>query len=141
MRTLLEQRCRKQGLSMIELLVAILLLALAVVPMLNALKPIYNAGRIQDRTTVFVNQAQGTLNRLLASDFYALSAAQGSNVNLVLIFGTTSEVARESFIFDNSNWLPRVDIADRSGGTGGLVEVTVTLDQIQLYSQKAEIRQ
>ena len=122
------------------LLTAILLvlLAIAVVPMINAFTPAMRATTALDEEVLAANHARGTLNRLLAQPYDRLAAAQTNEVDLNALLGSAELAAQEYLQLDEGTLPPRVAIRDASGGTGGLLEVSVSLKGITLRSLKAD---
>jgi hypothetical protein len=78
------------------------------------------------------------MNRVMALDFDTLSNNQGDPVDLVSLFGLAAEAAKENFQFRGENYTPTVAITDASGGPGGLLQLTVTVDHVRLTTLKAE---
>lgn len=131
-----------RGFTLFEIIVSVLILAIAIVPMVNAFNPaILSFYSISDEeeTAVFSNQARGTLNRIAALDFDTLSTNQGDPVNLVSLFGSSNEADKETFIFKGQSYTPAVAITDASGGAGGLLELTVTVGHVSFKTLKADI--
>ncbi|MFC1516345.1 type II secretion system protein [Thermodesulfobacteriota bacterium] len=127
------------GFTLLEIILAVFILAMAIVPMLSAFSPaIFTSGVQQEETAVFINQARGTLSRVEALDFTTLDANQGDPVNLAILFGSQAEADKESFTFAGQTYAPAVAIADAGGGVPGLLELTVTVDYVSLSTMKAE---
>ncbi len=126
------------GFSLVEVLVAIFILAIAIVPMVDAFKPALIATGSNERLAVFANQARGTLNRAVLLDYATLDNHVGSPVNLESLFGDSSEAAKESFTSEGTGYTPTISIADASGGAGGLLEITVTIGEVTFKTLKAE---
>ena len=127
-----------KGFTLVEIVIAVALLAIAIVPMVSAYGPAIFSTSTEEETAVFTNQARGTLNRVAALDFPILDNNQGNPVDLVTLFGSAAEAAKESFSLEGNTYTPMVAIADVSGGLGGLLEITVTLDQVSLITLKTE---
>jgi prepilin-type N-terminal cleavage/methylation domain-containing protein len=127
-----------KGFTLVEIIIAVLLLAIAIVPMVGAYGPAIFSTAVEDEVGVFANQARGTLNRVAAIDYAILLNNQGNPVDLVALFGSAAEAAKETFSFHGSSYTPTVAIADVSGGLGGLLEITVTADQVSLITLKTE---
>jgi len=132
------------GFTIIEILFAIVILSVAIVPMMNAFSPRLSSTGGGEETAVFSNQARGTLNRLSAIGFQTLETyfnAHGEAVDLATLFGltgfsdTAAEAARENFSFQGTNYTPAVTIAEDAGG---LLEITVTINHISLKTLVAE---
>lgn len=126
------------GFTLLEITLVVLILAIAIVPMVRAFSPAALSANTEEETTVFTNQARGTLNRVMALDFDTLNSNQGAAVDLATLFGGGAEAAKESFTFKGESYTPTVAITDASGGAGGLLELTVTLSHIQLSTRKAQ---
>ncbi len=126
-----------QGFTLIEILIAILILAVAIVPMLEAYLPALHATSSNEETMVLANQVRGTLDRVAALDFETLTNNQGDPVDLVTLFGSTEEAAKETFTLNGENYTPVVAITDASGGTGGLLQLTVTVSYVSLETLRA----
>ena len=123
---------------MVEIVVAVLLLAIAIVPIVGAFGPAIFSTGAEEETAVFTNQVRGTLSRVLTLDFATLNSNQGDPVNLATLFGTQAEADKETFSLKGASYTPTVAIIDASGGAGGLLELTVTLDHVSLKTLKGE---
>jgi len=126
------------GFTLFEILLAVVILTIAIVPMMNAFAPYLSSLENEEKTTVFTNQARGTLNRAAALDFATLTSNQGDPVNLATLFGSQDEADKETFSFKGQNYTPILAINDASGGVGGLLELNVTVDQVMFKTLKAE---
>ena len=130
------------GFTLLEIILAVFILAMAIVPMLSAFSPaIFTSGVQQEETAVFINQARGTLSRVEALDFTTLDANQGDPVNLAILFGSQAEADKESFTFAGQTYAPAVAIAIPEAPEDdppGLLELTVTVDYVSLSTKKAE---
>ena len=62
-----------KGFTLLEILIAIIILGIAIVPMLNAFTPSIKSIGIEEETMIFTNQVRGTLNRLAGLDFAELN--------------------------------------------------------------------
>ncbi len=133
-----DTRMRRSGFSLLEMIMVLLLLAVAIGPLLNAFRPAIASQAAEEVALVFHNRARGTLARVMTLPFSNLSEHQGDPVNLVALFGSEEEAAMESFVFRGANWQPQVAITDISGGAGGLLRVSVRLEDVTLYAIKAE---
>lgn len=128
---------RKGGFSLAELVMVIALLAIALAPMIDAFKPALTAQSTLEDFLVFHNRARGTLSRALALPFSTVDAARGNPANLAVLFGGSGEADKESFVYKGVLRQPTVAITDSSGGTGGLLQVSVSLENVTLRSLKA----
>ncbi|MBI9082257.1 MAG: hypothetical protein JEZ11_01585 [Desulfobacterales bacterium] len=120
------------------MLVAILLMALALVPMMDAFAPSLGAVDAQGRMLVMANQARGTLNRVTSLDFETLSANQGNAVDLATLLGSAEEAGKETVAFQGQTFTPIVDITDAGTGLGGLLEITVRLETAGFSTLKTD---
>jgi len=127
-----------EGFTLIEILIAVLLLAIAIAPIVSAFAPALFLTGGEEETAVFTNQVRGTLNRVISLDFETLNSNQGDPVDLETLFGSPEEAAKETFSFRGENDTPTVAITDASEGTGGLLEITVTLDSVSLETLRTE---
>jgi prepilin-type N-terminal cleavage/methylation domain-containing protein len=132
------RQSNNKGFTFLEIILVVLILAIAIVPMVRAFSPGVVSANTEEETTVFTNQARGTLNRVMALDFDTLNSNQGAAVDLATLFGAAAEAAKESFTFKRENYTPTVAITDASGGAGGLLQLTVTISHIQLTTLKAQ---
>jgi hypothetical protein len=122
-----------------EILVALVLMAIAIIPMLDAFAPSFLSSNVQQESAVFSNQVRWTLFRVSALDFATLDSNRGDPVDLVQLFDNKpAEAAKENFTYRGATYTPRVAILDASGGVGGLLEVRVTVDRVTLAVLKAD---
>jgi prepilin-type N-terminal cleavage/methylation domain-containing protein len=128
--------CR--GFTFLEIMLVVLILAIAIVPMVRAFAPAVLTASTDEETTVFANQARGTLNRVMAYDFDTLENNQGDPVDLATLFGSAAEADKETFSFKGKNYTPIVAITDASGGLGGLLQLSVTAEQVRFATLKSQ---
>jgi Tfp pilus assembly protein PilV len=131
------------GLTLIEVAVALLILSIAIIPLTESFRSALITTGGEERQTVFTNQARGTLYRIAALDFADLNSNQGNPVDLAVLFGSAldpkpAEAAKEAFAYRGVTYSPAVAISDASGGTDGLLELSVTVEEIQLKTLKAD---
>lgn len=127
-----------RGFSLVEILVAVMILAMAIVPIISAIGPAVKTTAAEAQFAVYTNQARATLNRLLSLDFATLSANQSDDVDLAALFGSAAEANLENFLLNGKLHTPTVAITDASGGAGGLLRLAVTINQVRLTTLKAE---
>lgn len=127
-----------RGFSLVEILVALMILATAIIPLINAIGPAVKATAAEAQFAVFSNQARATLNRLWSLDFTTLSAHQSTAVDLASLFGSAAEANQENFMLNGKLYTPAVAITDASGGAGGLLQLAVTINQVRLTTLKAD---
>ncbi|MGW8223899.1 MAG: type II secretion system protein [Syntrophobacteria bacterium] len=135
-RAFLPLNCR--GFTFLEIMLVVVILAIAIVPMVRAFAPAVLTASADEESAVFANQARGTLNRIMAFDFDTLNNNQGDPVNLTALFGSAAEADKETFSFKGKNYTPTVAIADASGGLGGLLQLSVTLEQVGFATLKSQ---
>jgi prepilin-type N-terminal cleavage/methylation domain-containing protein len=124
------------GFSLLELVMAMFILAMAIVPMVTAYTPALLSATEKEEMVVFANQVRGTMHRVLSLDFETLNANREDPVNLTNLFGSGTEAAKETFSLGGQSYTPSVTIADISGGSEGLLELTVTLQRVTLKTLK-----
>lgn len=135
------------GFTLVEILLAMVLIALTIVPMMEAFSPGRTASGGEE-LAVFTNQARGTLNRVAAIDYATLDnyvdTYSTGTINLANLFtlagfsvGAT-EAALENFTFKGTVYAPTVTITDASSGVGGLYELTATVEYVSVKTLKAE---
>jgi prepilin-type N-terminal cleavage/methylation domain-containing protein len=127
-----------RGFSLVEILIAVMILALAIIPIINAVGPAVKTTAAEAQSAVFTNQARATLNRLLDLDFATLNANQSAAVDLTSLFGSAAEADLESFLLNGQRYTPMVAITDASDGAGGLLRLAVTINQVHLTTLKAD---
>ena len=127
-----------RGFTFLEIILVVLILAVAIVPMVRAFAPAVLTASTDEETTVFANQARGTLNRVMALDFATLENNQGDPVDLATLFGSAAEADKENFTYKGKNYTPTVAITDASGGLGGLLQLTVTAEQVRFATLKSQ---
>lgn len=126
------------GFSLMEIIVAMLLLSIAIVPMISAYGPAIFTTAGEEEAAVFTNQVRATISRVMVLDFNTLKNNPGNPVDLVSLFGSAEEAAKKTFSFKGENYTPTVAIADVSGGDGEVFELTVTLQYVTLKTLKAD---
>jgi prepilin-type N-terminal cleavage/methylation domain-containing protein len=127
-----------RGFTFLEIMLVVLILAIAIVPMVRAFAPAVLTASTDEETAVFANQARGTLNRVMALDFDTLENNQGDPVDLATLFGSAAEAGKETFSYKGKNYTPTVVITDASGGLGGLLQLTVTAEQVRFATLKSQ---
>jgi prepilin-type N-terminal cleavage/methylation domain-containing protein len=127
-----------RGFTFLEIMLVVLILAIAIVPMVRAFGPSVLKASTDEETAVFANQARGTLNRVMALDFDTLNSNQGDPVDLAVLFGSAAEAAKETFTYKGKNYTPIVAITDASGGLGGLLQLAVTAEQVRFATLKSQ---
>jgi prepilin-type N-terminal cleavage/methylation domain-containing protein len=126
------------GFTLVEIMLVVLILAIAIVPMVRAFSPAVSTARAEEETVVYTNQARGTLNRVMALDFDILNDNQGDPVDLAALFGSAAEGAKETFTYNGKDYTPTVSITDASGGQGGLLQLAAKIGQIRFATLKSQ---
>ncbi|MFH1077397.1 MAG: prepilin-type N-terminal cleavage/methylation domain-containing protein [Pseudomonadota bacterium] len=152
----------RQGFTLLEIMMTITVLAIVIIPMMNALSSAYFSVETQEKTIVFLNRARGTLNRIACLDFDKIdphksdpAPANPTAVDLkALLDGDTNcgescpESAKETFSFNGISYTPTVYIlkydADGDGtivgdetDDYGLLEIKVTIEHVTLNMLRA----
>ena len=115
----------QRGFTLFEIIMALLILAIAIVPMMNAFAPALLATGQGEEQAVLTGQARQTMNGLLDIDFATLDAKKATPGDLVTMLGDQAAAGAV------------VSVTDASGGAGGLLELTVTLKNVTLQTLKA----
>ncbi len=129
----------EQGFTLVEIVLVVLILGIAIVPMVGAFSPAFRSTSYSEQTTVFANQVRWTLSRAAALDFATLDANQGDPADQTALFGSVPEANKEKFTFKGQTYTPILAITDASGGTGGLLQLRVTVDDVSLTTLKANL--
>jgi prepilin-type N-terminal cleavage/methylation domain-containing protein len=126
----------QRGFTLFEIFMALLILAIAIIPMMNAFAPSLLSTGHGEEQAVLIGQARRTMNRLLDMDFRSLDTNQGKPANLVALFGSQAEADKENFVYLDQTCVPVVDIEvpSEASGLGGLLELTVTLRTVRLQT-------
>ena len=127
-----------KGFTFLELVLIVLVLAIAIVPMIRAFAPAVQSADTDEEAAVFANQARGTLYRVASLDFDTLDVNQGDPVDLATLFGSAAEADKETFTYQGQAYTPSVAITDASGGLGGLLQLTVTIDYASFTTLKTQ---
>ena len=126
----------RTGLSLLELLIALGLLATALLPMMLAITPSLRLTQEEERLTVIANAARGTLQRVTAQTYPTLANYVTNQVNLAALLGATA-AAEEMVVLNGVSRTPVVSIAPVGVGTVGLLEVSVRLDELRFSTLKS----
>ena len=129
---------KNHGFTLMEICVTLFILGIAISPMLNAFAPALTTTDSVEDTMVFTNQARNTLSRVLALDYKDLYNNQNDPVDLIALFGSDTEAAKECFTLKGVSYTPTVAITDASGGAGGLLKLSVTINHVKFATLKAE---
>lgn len=143
-----------RGFTLFEIIMTLLILAVAIVPMMNAFAPALLATGRGEEQEVLTGQARRTMNRLTDLDFRNLDANRGEPLTaeqLIALFGSQAEVDKESFAYLGATYAPDIAICatnasgvcvpdcvtDASDGTLGLLELRVSIKNVSLQTLKA----
>lgn len=130
-----------KGFTLFEILLAVLFLAIAVVPLLTAYQPAIFATGNEEELSVFSNRCRGTLNRVAALKYSILDSYKGGEVNLDTLLGSSEEADKETFSYQGASYTPTVKVTASDKDTdneGGLLEITVTIGSVTLKTLRAE---
>ena len=123
------------GFTLVEIIVAIFIISLAVLPMMESFGPAMMATQNVEKTAVMTNQARATMERLLAFDFDTLSSKIGASLSGNDVFGDSDE----TFAFEGGSYSPEITISDASGDASKtLLTLTVAIDNIEFSTLKAD---
>ena len=117
----------RRGFTLLEIFLALLILAIAIVPMMNSFAPALLSTGQGEEQAVLTGQTRQTMNWLLELDFRTLDTNQATPNVLVALFVSQAGV----------DYVPAVTITDASGGSGGLLEVKVTRKNVTQQTYKA----
>ena len=135
-----------KGFTLVEIMIAVLLLAIAIAPMVSAFAPALLSTGGEEEMVVFTNQVRGTLNRVISLDFETLNSNKGDPVDLETLFGSVAEADKEAFSFQGKDHTPLVTITgydadgdlDIDADDEGMLQLTVTIGYVILKTLKAE---
>ena len=125
------------GFTLFEIIIALFIISIAVVPMMKSFGPAMKAGAFVEKTAVLTNQARATMERMLVLDFDTLKLKVDDSQPLSgnAVFGDSNE----SFTFEGASYAPEITIIDSSGDTSKtLLTLTVAIDDISVSTLKAE---
>ncbi len=134
-------RFRRQGcagFTLTELLVVIVILAIAVIPMIEAFAPARRAGPLPQQRTTLIYETEGILNQVLDLPYAEVAAYQASPVTLLPVLAARNGTTTTGVVYRGTTYTPTLKLTDAGGGTGGLVMVTVTVDDETLTALKAQ---
>lgn len=131
-----------------EVLVAVLLLAIAIAPMMLALTPPLRGVQATEQRDVCVNCALYTLTRITALDYAVLYGNKSSSVDLTYLLGgmgQSSSVERDAEVFSLSgtSYTPAVSIANYVDPVSSLVvtgalQIAVTVGPVRLTALRTD---
>jgi Tfp pilus assembly protein PilV len=141
----------RQGFTLFEIFLTLLILAIVITPMVNAFAPSLLSSSQEEEQAVLTAKVRSTMNRLLDLDFRTLDANRGNPANLTTLFGSAGAAAEENLSYMGQSYVPFVGICavdasgvpvsdcvtDASDGTAGLLGLKVSLKNVTLQSLKA----
>jgi len=114
-----------RGFTLFEIFLALLILAIAIVPMMNAFAPSLLSSTYEEEQAVVTGRARQTMNALSDLDFATLDANKATPNVLLTMLGDQAAPGTV------------ISVTDASSGTGGLLELTATLGTARLRTLKA----
>ena len=162
-----KDRTSESGFTLFEILMAVVLLAIAIAPIVAAFKPALFATSGEEELSVFTHRARGTLNRLMTFDFQVHQKyldTYGNTVDLEDFFevagadNPADEAQKEIFPYPPDSDYPddlytpqvTIQIYDADGDDNlecpgsvnytecGILEITVTVANVSVQTLKAE---
>jgi prepilin-type N-terminal cleavage/methylation domain-containing protein len=123
------------GFTLFEIIIAIFILSIAVVPMMESFGPAIMSAASVEKTAVITNQARATMDRMLVMEFDTLKSKIGTSLSGNDVFGDTDE----TFPFEGDTYSPDITISDASGDSSRtLLELIVSIDNISFSTLKAD---
>lgn len=129
------------GFTLFEIIVAIFILSLAVIPMMESFGPAMMSSASVEKKAMMANQARGTMDRLQSVDFQTLSlkTLDPQPILASAVFGDVEE----TFTFESVDYSPQITIAYEPGDASGdaskkLLILTVSLENVSLVTLKAD---
>ena len=139
---------RSSGFTILEMILVLLLLAIAIVPMMDAFTPSLRSAKVTGETEVCADRALFTITRIIALDYSDLYQNQGNSVDLATLLsvpGSTvaAEGTVESFSSGGASYTPVVSILpfvnpSTSMTMTGALQVTVSGGPVQLRALRAD---
>jgi len=119
------------GFTLFEIFLALLILAIAVIPMVNAFAPALFSSGHEEEQAVLTGKARSTMNGLLELDFRTLDVNKGNPAYFVNLLGDQAATDTLVSVTDVSG------IDAQGNPIGGLLELKVTLKNVRLRTLKA----
>ena len=119
------------GFTLFEIFLALLILAIAIIPMVNAFAPALLSSGQEEEQTVLTGKARSTMNGLLELDFRTLDVNKGNPAYFVNLLGDQAATDTLVSVTDVSG------IDAQGNPIGGLLELKVTLKNVRLRTLKA----
>jgi len=129
------------GFTLFEIIVAIFILSLSVIPMMESFGPAMMSSASVEKKAIIANQARGTMERLRSVDFHTLSSKtlEPQPILASAVFGDVEE----TFTFEGIEYSAKITIdyepEDASGDASEkLLRLTVALENVSLVTLKAD---
>ena len=119
------------GFTLFEIFLSLLILAIAIIPMVNAFAPALLSSGQEEEQTVLTGKARSTMNGLLELDFRTLDVNKGNPAYFVDLLGDQAATDTLVSVTDVSG------IDAQGNPIGGLLELKVTLKNVTLHTLKA----
>ena len=119
------------GFTLFEIFLALLILAIAIIPMVNAFAPALFSSGHEEEQAVLTGKARSTMNGLLELDFRTLDVNKGNPAYFVNLLGDQAATDTLVSVTDVSG------IDAQGNPIGGLLELKVTLKNVTLHTLKA----
>lgn len=127
-----------KGFTIMEIIVAMFILAIAIIPMVNAYSPAVSSAGGEEEMTVLSQRARGTLHRILDLGYDTLNSNRADPADLIGLFGSAEEANKETFVFKGKTYIPQVAITEKNPGEEGLLEVRVSIEHVSVKTLKAD---
>jgi len=128
MNLLVNSRTGTRGFSLVELLIALVIMIIALSPLMDSITSSFQSAHLAEKNTALVNYARGKMEDILAMNF--LDVPQGASLSdTVTIFGKT--VSRDVLVelYDgNGDFIPDND----------LKMITVTIEGVKQETLMAD---
>jgi len=145
---LIKRFSPSSGFTLFEIIVALFIISLAIIPMMRSFGPAMMAAANVEKTAVLTNQARATMERLLAFDFDTLKLKVDDSQPLTVydVFGVPTDPADpdypdypdDIFEFEGVSYTPEITLADASGDASKtLLDLTVTIGSMRITTKKA----
>ena len=119
------------GFTLFEIFLALLILAIAIIPMVNAFAPALFSSGQEEEQAVLTGKARSTMNGLLELDFRTLDVNKGNPAYFVDLLGDQAATDTLVSVTDVSG------IDAQGNPISGLLELKVTLKNVTLHTLKA----
>lgn len=131
----------RKGFTLFEVILAIFILVVAIVPLLDAYRPSLFATLSEEQTIVSTSQARRTLNRVACADFGKLDSlvTNRNDWNVIDLNVLFPDGPSEGVDYTPTVKARDASYDDKKGiKIGGLLEIEVTVNRIKLSTLKAD---